>query len=177
MSLEEIEKDLYRSLPEYPAFQSEVGIGALRRVLRAYSFRNPELGYCQAMNIVTSSLLIFMTEQQAFWALCVMCEKLLPGYYRYLVLFVHAVAYIHYTLINSTTMFGAVNDQQVFETIAGKTMPVLTKYFQENDLQLSVVSLPWFLTLYINSMPLVHAMRILDWYTHHINITLFFYQI
>ncbi|KAL9130618.1 MAG: hypothetical protein Q9217_001232 [Psora testacea] len=143
LAIDEIEKDLNRSLPEYPGFQSEEGIGRLRRVLTAYSWTNEEVGYCQAMNIVVAALLIYMSESQAFFLLSVLCDRLLPGYY-------------------STTMYGTLLDQRVFESLVEKTMPILWDHLGKSDVQLSVVSLPWFLSLYINSMPLIFAFRVLD---------------
>ncbi|KAF2157143.1 TBC-domain-containing protein [Myriangium duriaei CBS 260.36] len=143
LAIDEIEKDLNRSLPEYPGFQSEQGIGRLRRVLTAYSWINPEVGYCQAMNIVVAALLIYLSETQAFYILSVLCDRLLPGYY-------------------STTMYGTLLDQRVFESLVEKTLPILSDHLHKSDVQLSVVSLPWFLSLYINSMPLVFAFRVLD---------------
>lgn len=59
-------------------------------------------------------------------------------------------------------MYGTLLDQKVFEALVEKTMPVLWDHLVKSDVQLSVVSLPWFLSLYINSMPLVFAFRVLD---------------
>ncbi|KAG5420065.1 GYP2 [Candida metapsilosis] len=143
LAIEEIQKDLNRSLPEYAAYQSPDGIESLRKVLTAFSWKNPEVGYCQAMNIVVAALLIYMSEEQAFWTLNVLCDRIVPGYY-------------------SKTMYGTLLDQRVFESLVQTTMPILWEHICKNDIQLSVVSLPWFLSLYLSSMPLVFAFRILD---------------
>ncbi|CAB4251887.1 similar to Saccharomyces cerevisiae YGR100W MDR1 Cytoplasmic GTPase-activating protein for Ypt/Rab transport GTPases Ypt6p, Ypt31p and Sec4p [Maudiozyma barnettii] len=142
-AIDEIEKDLKRSLPEYSAYQTPQGIQRLRNVLTAYSWKNPDVGYCQAMNIVTAGLLIYMSEEQAFWCLSNLCDIYAPGYY-------------------SKTMYGTLLDQRVFEAFVEDKMPVLNDYIVDHDIQLSVVSLPWFLSLFYTSMPLEYAVRIMD---------------
>lgn len=143
LATEEIAKDLNRSLPEYPAYQDKEGIETLRRVLTAYAWKNPELGYCQAMNIVVAALLIYVSEEQCFWLLSMLCDRLVPGYYN-------------------PSMFGTVLDQKVFESLVHRCLPVIQDHFATVDVQLSMASLPWFLSLYINSMPLVFAFRVVD---------------
>ncbi|KAK4058097.1 hypothetical protein OIO90_000836 [Microbotryomycetes sp. JL221] len=142
-STDDIEKDLHRSLPEYAAYQDTLGIDTMRRVLTAYSWSNPALGYCQAMNLIAASFLIYMSEEQCFWCLTVLCDRLLPGYY-------------------SPSMYGTVLDQRVFEHLVQRTLPIIHNHFAQADVQLSVASLPWFLSLYISSMPMVFAFRIID---------------
>lgn len=46
-------------------------------------------------------------------------------------------------------MHGTMLDQRVFESLVQRCLPIIHEHFQDVDVQLSVASLPWFLSLYV----------------------------
>ncbi|CAF3906161.1 unnamed protein product [Rotaria sp. Silwood2] len=133
---DEIERDLYRALPDQKAFQHEAGISALRRLLRAYA------RYCQAMNIIGGVLLLHMNEEDAFWTLAALCERLLPDYYNMKVV-------------------GALIDQGVFNDYCNEYLPDLYDKLKVIGIA-ACVSLSWFLTLFICVIPFESALYVID---------------
>ncbi|KAG0240330.1 TBC1 domain member 9B [Actinomortierella wolfii] len=140
----EIEKDVRRSLPDHPAYQLPMGLDALRRVLTAYSWRNSEIGYAQSMNIVASIFLLHCNEEDTFWLLTALCEQLLPDYY-------------------SKTLVGVLVDQKVFDSLVSTTLPTLASHLKDAlGMDLATLTVPWFVCLYLSTIPYPLSARVLD---------------
>ncbi|KAL6078078.1 GTPase activating protein (GAP) [Balamuthia mandrillaris] len=139
----EIDTDIKRSFPEHPYYQTEAGCEALRNVLVAYSWRNPNIGYCQSMNIICAVLLLYMSEEEAFWTLVVICEELFPH---------------HFT----KDMTGSIADQRVLEDLVEEYFPLMNTHMGHIGLPLALISFPWFMCLFIGYTPLETTLRVLD---------------
>ncbi|CAK9108581.1 Mycosubtilin synthase subunit A [Includes: Glutamate-1-semialdehyde aminotransferase (GSA-AT) [Durusdinium trenchii] len=127
----------------------------LRHVLLAFAAKNPILGYCQSMNFIAAALLRYCDEESAFWILCSLIEDILPdGYY-------------------TRSMIGIRVDMLVLNSLVMKYLPHLHNHFAEYDVDLSPVSMNWFLCLYINTLPDRLRDRILDCILHEGSKVLF----
>jgi len=155
LAIYDIEKDLHRSFPEHPFYQTQSGLESLRRVLTAYSWRNQRIGYCQAMNIVCAFLLIYLDEEDCFWILASIVEDLLPNYY-------------------SDSMIGYLVDQKTFEVLMEKYLPTVFQHLKKIDVEISIISLPWFMTLFIDALDGKVVTRILDCFFYESHRMVFF---
>lgn len=161
-NLEIIERDLHRTFPENDQFKSIADstppmIEALKRVLVAFSIYAPSIGYCQSLNYIAGILLLLMTEEEAFWTFVTLITDILPPN------------------IYDVTMEGANIDQNVLMHLISERYPLLwnkmspNQSFWECEAQLeggmptcSLVTSHWFLTLFINILPIESVLRVWD---------------
>ena len=89
-------------------------------------------------------MLLFLQEEDAFWLLVTVVETLLPKDYF------------------SKSMVGMCTDQLVLARLVELHLPNVHAALQKTQLQLSLVTVPWFLCLYINTFHTEVLLRVWD---------------
>lgn len=144
----QIEKDLTRILPSNNCFASFncTGIPRLRRILRAIAWMFPDIGYCQGTGVIVASLLLFLEEEECFWLMATIVEDLLPASYY------------------SSNLLGIQADQRVLQTLLANYLPTLDEKLKQHDIEVSLISYHWFLTLFTSVVHMKILLRIFDWF-------------
>ena len=141
----DIEKDIFRTFPDHSMFDMNgEGPNQLRRILLAYSRSNSKIGYCQGLNYLTATFLLFMSEEDSFWLLNSMCESILPlNYYTPKLLDLHL-------------------DVRVLLRLVQAKLPKVQMILEENRIDLRLITMEWFLCIFLNTLPMETTARIWD---------------
>lgn len=142
----EIEKDVGRTMPLNVFFGGDgAGVDKLRRVLTAYSRRNPDVGYCQGMNLVTSTLLlVHADEEEAFWVLAALVERILPEHFF------------------SPSLLPSRACPLVLSEYVQEHTSKLHAHLVELGVDLPAICFSWFLSLFTDCLPVETLFRVWD---------------
>ncbi|KAL3989393.1 Rab-GTPase-TBC domain family protein [Acanthocheilonema viteae] len=142
----QITLDLLRTLPGNIHFMSPTckGIQQLEQVLRAFCFHNPVIGYCQGMNFIAGTAMLFLGVEDTFWFLVAVTEK-----------YFHK-SYFDYALT------GAQADQEVLKELVARRLPRLAAHLDQCGIDLATVTLNWFLAIFYDAVPFQTMIRIWD---------------
>ena len=140
----QIENDVMRSYGEVKSISRqhrEKNAHILRRVLSAYSLHNPDVGYCQSMNIVSAFLALHVPEEDCFWLLTSICERLAPSFY-------------------SSDMVGGLVLQKVSSALVQKLLPKVFRFLEAQIVEF--LCFKWFLCLFVTVFREGVALKLLD---------------
>lgn len=143
----QIELDLPRTLTNNKHFSSPTSqlIPKLRRVLLAFSWHNPAIGYCQGLNrLAAVALLVLEDEENAFWCLVHIVENLMPADYY------------------SDTLITSQVDQRVFKDFLAEKLPRLMAHFEHYQIDVSLITFNWFLVAFVDSLVSDILLRVWD---------------
>ncbi|KAG9352446.1 hypothetical protein JZ751_020860 [Albula glossodonta] len=148
--IKQIDLDVNRTFRNHIMFMDRFGIKqqALFHVLAAYSVYNTEVSYCQGMSQVAAILLMFLNEEDAFWAL----SQLLTNHK-------HAMHGFFIPGFPKLQRFQAHHDQ-----ILTKLMPKLKKHFDKEQMSTGIYTPKWFMQCFIDRTPFTLTLRLWDIY-------------
>uniref|UniRef100_A0A8C7Z318 USP6 N-terminal-like protein n=1 Tax=Oryzias sinensis TaxID=183150 RepID=A0A8C7Z318_9TELE len=146
----QIDLDINRTYRDHIMFMDRYDVKqqALFHVLTAYSMYNTEVGYCQGMSQITALLLIYMNEEDAFWALV----KLLSGQK-------HAMHGFFVPGFPKLMRF-----QEHHDRILKKMMPKLKQHLDNQEVFTSLYTMKWFFQCFLDRTPFTLTLRIWDIY-------------
>uniref|UniRef100_A0A182JNQ2 Rab-GAP TBC domain-containing protein n=1 Tax=Anopheles christyi TaxID=43041 RepID=A0A182JNQ2_9DIPT len=146
----QIDKDVNRQFRDHIFYRERYSDmqRSLFNVLVAYSMYNSEVGYCQGMSGLAGVLLMYMKEEEAFWALSVL---LADAKFAMHGLFIEGFPKL--------TRFLAHHDK-----IITKFIPKLKKHFDQCNLDSILYSLKWFFVVFIERIPFSLCLRVWDIY-------------
>ncbi|KAL4925121.1 TBC domain-containing protein [Aspergillus undulatus] len=141
----QIDMDINRTLTDNVFFRKGPGVTKLKEVLLAYARRNPEVGYCQGMNLIAGSLLLITpTAEDTFWLLTSMIEVILPKHY-----------YDHGLLASRA-------DQQVLRQYISQVLPKLSGHLESLGVELEALTFQWFLSVFTDCLSAEALYRVWD---------------
>lgn len=139
-------KDVSRTFTKHSLFEEKYGFGqkTLFNVLKAISLVHKETGYIQGMNSIVGILLMYMSEESAFWTMLSILTKFkhknyfLPG------------------------LPGVFESFYVFSKLLKKVLPKTFKYMKEKGIKPTMFATQWFVTIFTSGFDPEVTVRIYD---------------
>eukprot|EP00596_Hydrurales_sp_CCMP1899_P004088 CAMPEP_0119051398 /NCGR_PEP_ID=MMETSP1177-20130426/73027_1 /TAXON_ID=2985 /ORGANISM="Ochromonas sp, Strain CCMP1899" /LENGTH=463 /DNA_ID=CAMNT_0007030585 /DNA_START=128 /DNA_END=1519 /DNA_ORIENTATION=+ len=150
LTIDEIERDINRTFPRHLQFESNErgnkGQGALRRLLQLYAATDTEVGYCQGMAFIAGLMLIYMSEEEAFY--CFQSSLKLSKF--------------NLRLMFLPNMVEAQKTLFVFGELGKKYLGKLWVHLEEEGIHHTMYATEWLLTMYCRGFSFDLVTRVWD---------------
>lgn len=149
---EVILRDVYRTFPKHVLFKEKGGEGQiwLGNLLKAYCVYDSEVGYCQGMAFIASVLLMYMPEEEAFWAFVIMMQS---SRFNFRDCFVQGFPLLQLYLYQ-------------YDELLKLLYPDLAAHLDKLGIVSSMYAMNWFNTLFSIGFPFEVTLRVFDCFLH-----------
>jgi hypothetical protein len=144
-ALDDIKLDVSRTFPNHKLFIEELGIGqeSLKNVLKAVSITHSRMGYCQGLNFVAGTFLMYLSDEEAYWLLHSIMTK-------------YPMEALYADLTNLQKPL------YVIDQLVKEKFPKVAALFENQDIRAVIYAPGWLLTLYATALPFNVVLRIVD---------------